>query len=532
MNDSVLGAEGSLPRSDAERQRMARRAWFGFAAMIFGNFMAILDIQIVASSLNQIQAGLAASADELTWVQTSYLIAEVVAIPLSGLLSRLLSTRIYFTICSVGFTLASLACAMAWNIESMVVFRALQGFLGGGMIPTTMGALFIMFPPDKRTQPLVLVGLVSTLAPALGPTIGGYLTAAFSWHWLFLMNVIPGLIVSLAVWQLVRIDQPDHSLFERIDFIGLGLMAAFLGSFEYVLDEGPRHDWLEDPTVRPLAFVAVISGIMFFWRTLTTAHPIVDLRVFRNRNFAAGSIVAFVVGVMLYGIVYLVPLFFGTVRGYNSLQIGHVMMVTGVAMFLTAPLAGQAQKRFDARVMLAYGLSAVALGTWLNANLTAQSDIMQFLLPQILRGHGFMFCMISMTALALGTLQPHEVQNGSGLFNLMRNLGGAIGLAVINTLISRLESLHWSHLAETVNLSRTPVREALGLSNGALSPLLGTDAQPAAIAMFAQRVAQQAMVMTFNDLLTMLALLVASMLLLIPLIQKPKLAPGPGAGAH
>jgi len=509
-----------------------RGAWIGFVAMVFGNFMAILDIQIVASSLNQIQAGLSASAEELTWVQTSYLIAEVVAIPLSGYLSRLLSTRIYFVISALGFTLASLACAFAWNIESMVVFRALQGFLGGGMIPTTFAAMFMVFPPSRRTVPLVSLGLVSTLAPALGPTIGGYLTQAFSWHWLFLINLAPGLLVALAVWQLVRIDRPDWSLARTIDYAGLALMALFLGSLEYVLDEGPRHDWLEDDTVRPLAFIALFAGAGFFWRSLTQRNPIVDLRVFHNRNFAAGSIVAFVVGVLLYGIVYLVPMFFGTVRGYNSLQIGHVMMVTGVAMFLTAPIAGQVQKRVDPRFMLVYGLLAVSIGTWINANLTAQSSLDQFLLPQILRGHGFMFCMISMTALALGTLRPEEVKNGSGLFNLMRNLGGAIGLALINTLLSRLNSMHWSHLAETVNLSRTPVREAALAVTGSLSPALGTDAQPAAIGLFARRVAQQALVMTFNDLLMMLAVLVASLILLLPFIDKPQAAPGGEAGAH
>ncbi len=529
--NTVADTPAPLPGSP-EQRALALRAWIGFVAMVFGNFMAILDIQIVASSLNQIQAGLSASAEELTWVQTSYLIAEVIAIPLSGYLSRLLSTRVYFVMSALGFTLASLACAFAWNIESMVVFRALQGFLGGGMIPTTFAAMFMVFPPEKRTVPLVSLGLVSTLAPALGPTIGGYLTDAFSWHWLFLVNLIPGLLVALLVWNLVDIDKPDWSLARRIDFIGLALMAMFLGSLEYVLDEGPRHDWLEDDTVRPLFFVAIIAGALFFWRSLTHKEPIVDLRVFRNRNFAAGAVVAFVVGVMLYGIVYLVPLFFGTVRGYSSLQIGHVMMVTGIAMFLTAPLAGQAQKRLDLRLMLAWGLFAVALGTWLNANLTAQSSLDQFLWPQVLRGHGFMFCMVSMTGLALGTLPPEDIKNGSGLFNLMRNLGGAIGLAVINTMLSRLNSMHWSHLAETVNLSRTPVREAAIAASGSLSPMLGSDAQSAAVGIFAQRVAQQALVMTFNDLLLMLSILVASLALLLPLIEKPRAQPGAEGGAH
>ncbi len=531
MNDDVLGP-GSADLSDEEREQRLKFAWIGFIAMIFGNFMAILDIQIVASSLNQIQAGLSASAEELTWVQTSYLIAEVIAIPLSGLISRMLSTRVYFAICALGFTLASLACAMAWNIESMIVFRAIQGFLGGGMIPTTMGAMFIMFPPEKRNLPLVMVGLVSTLAPALGPTIGGYLTEAFSWHWLFLINLVPGLAVAALVYRYVHIDQPDWSLLRSIDFLGMAYMALFLGSLEFVLDEGPRKDWLADDWVRPMFVLMLVSGTLFFWRAFTIKNPVVDLRVYKNLNFASGSVVAFVVGVLLYGIVYLVPLFFGSVRGYNSLQIGHVMMLTGVAMFLSAPLAGQAQKRFDPRLMMAWGLGAVALGTALNANLTAQSSIAEFVIPQLLRGHGFMFCMITMTGLALGTLKPDELKNGSALFNLMRNLGGAIGLAVINTLLAQRNSLHWQQLSSHVSVSREPVREALQTGAAAMDATLGpADAKAAAVGMIAHRVSEQAAVMTFNDLFLMLSLLVTVALLMVPLIRKPKIAVSP-AEAH
>ncbi len=442
MHDTALQSGSGAPMSEDERRAAYRRAWIGFIAMMFGNFMAILDIQIVASSLNEIQAGLAASADELTWVQTGYLIAEVIAIPLSGYASRLLSTRLYFTLCALGFTLASLACALAWNFQSMVVFRVLQGLFGGGMIPTTMGALFIMFPAEKRVLPVVMVGMISTLAPTLGPTVGGYLTAAFSWHWLFLINLIPGLVVAAVAWNYVRVDKADWSLARNIDVVGLTLMAVFLGSLQYVLDEGPRHDWLQDDMVRPLFFIMLFAGAGFFWRSFHSKNPIVELRTFHNRNFTMGCIVAFVVGVMLYGIVYLVPTFFGRVRGYNSEQIGHVMMITGATMFLTAPLAGKLVNRLDLRVMLAYGLGMVAFGTWMNATLTADADLGDFLLPQMIRGHGFAFCMVPMTGLALGTLAPHEVKNGSGLFNLMRNLGGAIGLAVINTLMQHGNALH------------------------------------------------------------------------------------------
>ena len=527
MND-----DGTLLTED-ERKAAYRRAWFGFIAMMFGNFMAILDIQIVASSLKEIQAGLSASADELTWVQTSYLIAEVIAIPLSGYLSRMMSTRVYFVASAVGFTIASLLCAFAWNIESMIVFRALQGFLGGGMIPTTLGAIFLLFPPEKRQLPTVLVGLVMTTAPALGPTLGGYLTATFSWHWLFAINILPGTLLSIVVWQNVRFDRPDWSLLRHIDLIGLAGMAVFLGSLEFVLDEGPRHDWFEDGLVLQMFWCMLAGALVFFWRAFTAEHPIVELRTYRNRNFVFGSIAAFVVGVMIFGMVYLVPTFLGGVRGYNSLQIGQTMMVMGVAMFSTAPLVGRLATKVDLRILLAYGLSMVAAGTWLNAHLTADSGFWEFFWPQVMRGHGFMFCMITMTGLAMGTLSPDQVKNGSGLFNLMRNLGGAIGLALINTQLHERSWFHYAHLSSSINVARTPVQEALDSGSAALAPQLGSGAETAVIGQMARLVQQQAAVMSFNDVMLMMSVLCAFAVLMLPFADKPaKLGAAESGGAH
>lgn len=515
-----------------ELQRRERLAFYGFMAMTLGNFMAILDIQIVASSLNQIQAGLSASADELTWVQTSYLIAEVIAIPLSGFLSRLVSTRVYYVVSALGFSLASLACAFAWDINSMIVFRAIQGFLGGGMIPTTMGAIFIMFPPEKRVLPTVLVGMVTTLAPALGPTVGGYLTAALSWHWLFLINLVPGITIAVVVWYCIHIDKADHSLLKTLDYWGLISMALFLGSLEYVLDEGPRHDWMQDPTVFKLVFVTALAGVFFFWHVFHTRHPIVQLRVFRDRNFAVGCVVAFVVGVCLFGIVYLVPTFFGQVRGYNSEQIGHVMMFTGIAMFSTAPLVGKLANKVDLRVMIAYGLAVVAIGTYLNSHLTADVDMWNFAIPQMLRGHGFMCCMIPMTGLALGTLAPHEVKDGSGVFGLMRNLGGAIGLAVINTELSNRRAFHYAHLSNAIDPSRQRVHEILVYGQTGLAPELGSDSLAATLGLIKLRVVQQAAIMAFNDMFLMLSGVVSVTLVLVLLVQKPKALPPAEAAGH
>ncbi|MDO8331738.1 MAG: DHA2 family efflux MFS transporter permease subunit [Fluviicoccus sp.] len=526
---SPVAAAGAPPTP--EQRAAMRRAWIGFFALVFGNFMAILDIQIVASSLNELQAGMSASAAEIAWVQTSYLIAEVIAIPLSGYLSRMMSTRLYFVISAVGFAFASLMCAMAWSLPSLLVFRTIQGFLGGGMIPTTMAALFMLFPPEKRMGPIVLVSMASTLAPAVGPSLGGFLTNTFSWHWMFLVNLPPALLISSVVWSyLDRIDKPEWKLWHIIDWPGLFSMALFLGCLEFALDEGPRHDWFAERSVLLAVMVGVLSGIFFFWRSFTSLNPIVNLRVFADRNFAVGSVISFVVGVSLYGMVYLVPLFLGQVRHFNSLQIGETMMVMGVAMFITAPLIGMLSAKMDTRLLVGMGLVTAAFGVWLNSHMTSLAGPEDLFWPQIFRGVGLMCAMIVMSQLALSTLPLTEMKNGSALFNLTRNVGGAIGLACINTIMEWRYAFHWQHLAALTDPARMPVQEMLAAS-AALPGVSGDSGGQVAIAMLQQRVSLQATTLAFNDITMLLSGLILSVLLLLPLIQKVQ-APAAAGGGH
>ena len=243
MADTAVMSAGPIaPATDA----MPVRRVVAFFFMVVGMFMAILDIQVVSASLAEIQAGLSAGSDEIAWVQTAYLIAEVIMIPLSGTLARIMSTRVLFTISAAGFTVASALCATATNIDQMIIYRALQGFIGGGMIPSVFAVAFTIFPPSKRAIVSPIIGLVATLAPTIGPTVGGYLTSALSWHWLFLINVVPGIIVAFASWMLIDFDKPEKGLMAKFDWWGLLGLAAFLGSLEYVLEEGPLHDWLAD----------------------------------------------------------------------------------------------------------------------------------------------------------------------------------------------------------------------------------------------------------------------------------------------
>src|SRR5579863_8186455 len=283
---TLPGGPSSLAPSAAERVDPIRVV--AFLAMCFGMFMAILDIQVVSASLAEIQAGLAASSDEITWVQTAYLMAEVVAIPLSGFLSRALGTRLMFAGAAAGFTIASLMCGLTSSMSEMIVWRALQGFIGGGMVPTVFSSAYTIFPRSRMPVVVPMIGLIATLAPTVGPTIGGYLTDALSWHWLFFINIVPGIVVTIAAITLIDFDKPDFALFKAFDWVGLISMASFLGALEYVLEDGPRYDWFDDSTIALMAVVSAVSALVFLARVLSAKNPIVDLRAFLNRNFALG----------------------------------------------------------------------------------------------------------------------------------------------------------------------------------------------------------------------------------------------------
>jgi len=480
------------------------RRLIAFLAMCFGMFMAFLDIQIVSSSLAEIQAGLSASADEIPWVQTSYLIAEVIAIPLSGFLSRALGTRILFAASAAGFTLASIMCGMTSSIDGMIVWRAVQGFIGGGMVPTVFASAYFIFQGPRQKFIAPVVGLIATLAPTIGPTVGGYLTDAYSWHWLFFINVVPGIVVTVTTYLLVDFDEPDFSLLNNFDWTGLISMAGFLGALEYVLEEGPRYEWLDDDTIFTVAIVSAVSAVIFFVRVLTARAPIVDLRAFANRNFAVGSLFSFVLGIGLYGLTYLYPVYLAQVRGYDALMIGETMFVSGLVMFVTAPIAGQLNERFDPRFILVTGFIFFAIGTWQMTYVTADWDFWELLWPQVFRGVGLMFAIIPVTNTALGTLPVERVKNASGLFNLMRNLGGAIGLAAINTAFNDRLDLHLSRLHDAVNSASIPATETL--SNLA-TRFQGSDAQTQALKALTAMVRLQAEVMSYADVFLLLTAL-------------------------
>ncbi|WP_131113296.1 DHA2 family efflux MFS transporter permease subunit [Lichenihabitans psoromatis] len=517
------------PTPAAAAPGLDTRKLITFIFMVFGMFMAILDIQIVSASLAEIQAGLSASSEEVAWVQTSYLIAEVIMIPLSGILSRAFSTRYLFAFSCAGFTLMSFMCSTATDINQMIVWRALQGFIGGAMIPTVFASSYMIFPKEKQPIIAPLIGLVATLAPTIGPTVGGYLTDLFSWHWLFLVNVVPGIIVTIATYFLIDFDKPDTSLLQKFDWTGLFGMAVFLGAMEYVLEEGPQKNWFDENVIVWSAAASVVGCIVFFWRAFTAPQPIVDLTVFSNRNLAMGSIFSFVMGIGLYGLTYIYPVYLADVRGYSSLQIGETMFVSGLCMFVAAPIVGRLMGKIDPRIMIGVGFLGFAIGTWQASLITKDWDFWELLVPQMLRGFSLMTAMVPINNVALGTVPPNKLKNASGLFNLTRNLGGAVGLAMINTTINNRWDLHLQRLHESVAWGHVQAEEMMTNLTGAFASM-GSDAAMSATKQLARMVRREALVMSLADVFLALTVLFVALVFVTPLMQRP--ARKGGGDAH
>jgi DHA2 family multidrug resistance protein len=499
---------------------------FAFASMCLGMFIALLDIQIVSASLRDIGGGLSAGADDTAWVQTSYLIAEIVVIPLSGWLSRVFSTRWLFAASAAGFTLTSLLCGMAWDIQSMIWFRAAQGFLGGSMIPLVFTTAFVFFQGKQRVIAAATIGAIASLAPTLGPTLGGWITDNYSWHWLFFINLLPGAFVTIAVPLLVKIDEADLSLLKAGDWIGIALIAIFLGCLEYTLEEGPRWNWLEDDTIRATAWASLVAGVLFVWRGLTAAHPIVDLRALRERNFALGCFFSFVTGIGLFATIYLTPLFLGRVEGYSALQIGKAVLSTGVFQVMAIPVYAMLANRVDLRWLLMVGLALFTLSMFEFTPITHDWSATELMLPQAFRGMGQQFAVAPTVTLTLGSLPPARLKQASGLFNLMRNLGGAMGIAACATILNDRTNLHFYRLAEHL----TPANEPMNRLFDGVQP--DTEAYTVALRSLWQLTFREAQTLTYSDAFFSIMVCFAIATVMVPLMRKVQAPQAPSADAH
>jgi DHA2 family multidrug resistance protein len=478
---------------------------------------------------------LSAAQDQISWVQTAYLIAEIIMIPLSGWLTRVFSTRWLFTLSAAGFTVMSLLCGLAWNIQSMIVFRALQGLLGASMIPTVFTSSFHYFQGQRRVYSAAVIGTIASVAPTLGPVIGGWITDTLNWRWLFYINLVPGIAVAVLVPLLVDIDKPELSLLKEADYLGIVLMAAGLGCLEYVLEEGARWNWFDDATIRTCAIIAVVSGLLFVVRSLTFARPVVDLRALGDRNFLVGCILSFMTGVGIFSTIFMTPLFLGYVRGFSAWQIGLAISSTGAASLVGVPVYILLARKFDTRWLMMFGLVLFALSLWSFSFITHDWGSAELFLPQVLRGFPQVFAVAPAVNLGLGSLPPNRLKYASGLFNMMRNLGGAIGIAVCATILNDRTNLHFLRLAEHLNSTNPAMQDLAHQVSAKFATAHAGDVlhgQAAALKQLWSLTFREARVQTFADAFFAMAICLAIAAFLVPLMRKIATAPASAAAAH
>jgi MFS transporter, DHA2 family, multidrug resistance protein len=509
--------------SESPDSETSAALWLGFAAMCVGMFMAVLDVQVVASSLTAIQTALHIPLGRLGWIQTAYLMAEVVAIPLTGILTRALSLRILFAGATLGFVIASWACALSPGFDVLIAARVVQGFFGGMLIPSVFTAVFVLIPERHHILATTMAGVAALFAPTLGPLLGGWLTQTQSWHWIFLINILPGLIVALTVLMCLKNEKPNMAVLKRLDGLTLLLFAIFLAGLQWLLNEGPHYHW-RGVYIWGLIITCGITCAWGIHRALSVANPFVHLKRFGNRRFALGCTLSFVLGVGLYGSVYLLSVFLGAVRNHTPLVIGEILIVSGGAQLLTAPVAAWAETKINARLLTLFGFALFGTGLIANGFTTQTSDFNQLFWPQVMRGLAVMFCLLPSTRCALEHWQPEEVAEASGLFNLMRNLGGAIGIAVIDTVLTERTQGHVTNLVAQLQAGDPNAARLAGLPvqlfrNHAMGPV-----DPITQAMIEPMVRRAALAQSCNEAWLVLGVLFLTALLLVPAMVKPKSA--------
>lgn len=472
--------------------------------MALGMFMAILDIQVVATSLPAIQSALDIDKALMSWIQTAYLIAEIIAIPLTGFLTRLFGMRWLFIVSITIFTIASAGCAASTGFESLIFWRVVQGFSGGSLIPAVFSAVFLLFPEKQQGLATTIAGVLAVLAPTIGPVVGGWVTETWSWHMLFLINILPGILAAVVAWQFLPRSPIDASELRKLDLAGLVMLATALATLEIGLKEAPDRGWLSGAVVALLA-LSVASAAGFVTRSLKGSHPIADLTLFREWNFLVGCIMSFALGVGLFGSVYLMPVFLAFVRDHGALEIGRIMLVTGATQLLVAPIAVQLDNRMDPRLLSALGFLVFGIGLALSAFQTPATDYDEMFWPQVVRGAAIMFCLLPPTRLALGMLDDARVPDASGLFNLMRNLGGAIGIALIDTVLYGRAPLLGERLVEQMKAGSVDAAGFVGIALDDFAALSQGSMDIDALGELQDKVEKAALAMAVNEAWAMLA---------------------------
>ena len=503
--------------------------WVVAIAVMFATFMEVLDTTVVNVSLPHIASSMSATTDEATWALTSYLVANAIVLPMTGWLASTFGRKRLLMLSITGFTLSSFLCGMAPNLASLIVFRIIQGTTGGALQPLSQAVLLESFRPEDRGRAMGFWGLGIVVAPILGPVVGGWLTETYSWRWVFYINLPVG-IVSIVMTRLFVFDPPYlRRASSSVDYWGIGMLAVGIGALQYVLDTGQREDWFESQTITMLAVIAAITLVALIVHELRTPEPIVDLRVFKDRSYAVGVFLMTVLGFVLYGSLVLLPLMLQTLLGYPSLEAGLAMAPRGVGSLLMMPTVGLLIGRFDPRRLLVIGL--VVGGTtllWLGG-LNLQAGYWDIFWPQFLQGMGMALLFVPLTTVSMANIPPQRMGYATSIFNLMRNLGGSVGIAVTGTLLTRHRQVAGAVLGEHVTAS-DPVSQAMLQQAIAGFMASGADVVTAtqrAYIVLQAMITRQAAMVSFVGIFRLLGVVFLVMLPLVLLMKRPTGRRGP-----
>jgi MFS transporter, DHA2 family, multidrug resistance protein len=535
MNASTASLGGQPPQVAAGKAEPAisAKTWIAVIGATLGAFMAVLNIQIVNASLADIQGAIGAGIDDGGWISTSYLIAEIVVIPLSGWLAQVFSIRRYLLTNAILFLVLSMACAFAQDLPQMIVLRAIQGFSGGVLIPMAFTLIITLLPKAKQPVGLALFALSATFAPAIGPTIGGYLTENWGWQFIFYVNLVPGAVMIAMLWFSLEARPMKLSLLREGDWAGIVTMAIGLSALQTVLEEGNKDDWFGSPFIVKLSIIAAVALTAFLWIELTAQKPLLNLRLLLRRNFGFGMLANFLLGIALYGSVFILPVYLSRIQGYNAEQIGMVLAWTGLPQLLLIPLVPRLMKRFDPRLIISIGFALFAASNFMNIYMTNDYATDQLFWPNIVRALGQALVMAPLSAVATAGIEAENAGSASGLFNMMRNLGGAVGIAMLQTILTKREQYHSNVLMQSVSILEQATRSRIDqltqyfINHGVADHAEATHRAVIAIGRIVQK---QAFILAFSDTFYLLgaALIVALMAAL--LLKKPDhLASG---GAH
>jgi DHA2 family multidrug resistance protein len=509
------------------------KTWIAVIGATLGAFMAVLNIQIVNASLADIQGAIGAGIDDGGWISTSYLIAEIVVIPLSGWLALVFSVRRYLLTNAALFLALSVACAFAQDLPQMIALRAVQGFTGGVLIPMAFTLIITLLPKAKQPVGLALFALSATFAPAIGPTIGGYLTENWGWQFIFYVNLVPGAVLIGMLYFSLEATPMKLSLLREGDWPGIVTMAIGLAALQTVLEEGNKDDWFGSPFIVKSSIIAAVALTAFLWIELTTQKPLLNLRLLLRRNFGFGMLANFLLGIALYGSVFILPVYLSRIQGYNAEQIGMVLAWTGLPQLLLIPLVPRLMQRFDPRLIIGIGFALFAASNFMNIYMTNDYGTDQLFWPNIVRALGQALVMAPLSAVATSGIEAENAGSASGLFNMMRNLGGAVGIALLQTFLTKREQYHSNVLMQSVSLLEQATRARIEkltqyfMSHGVVDH---AEASHRAIVAIGKIVQKQAFILAFSDTFYLLgAALIVALVAALALKKPDHLA---GGGAH